>query len=214
VLMDCHMPVMDGFTATEHIRGDEAASGSKRLPIIAMTAGATAADHDRCLAVGMDDFVPKPVDVEALRVALGSWARATAGGDPGGGPISDRFPSPGHADDAAALDPERLTALRSIGPDDGWGLLPAVSEAFLQQAPALYARLGRASSGDDRDELRAVAHQFRGAAADVGAVAVAAVCQQLEAAAARPPGDDDGLLASLVVEIDRASRLLRGLRER
>jgi PAS domain S-box-containing protein len=71
VLMDCHMPVLDGFAATQEIRRLE--KGGDRIPIIAMTAGAMAEDREHCLAVGMDDYVSKPVNVGAIRDALARW---------------------------------------------------------------------------------------------------------------------------------------------
>jgi PAS domain S-box-containing protein len=71
VLMDCHMPVLDGFAATEEIRRRE--NDGDRIPIIAMTAGAMAEDREHCLAVGMDDYVSKPVNVGAIRDALARW---------------------------------------------------------------------------------------------------------------------------------------------
>jgi CheY-like chemotaxis protein len=72
VMMDCHMPVMDGFEATRRIRAGE--TGAARTPIIAMTAGALDEDRKRCLEAGMDDFVTKPVDIAALERALALWA--------------------------------------------------------------------------------------------------------------------------------------------
>jgi two-component system sensor histidine kinase/response regulator len=72
ILMDCHMPVMDGFEATRQIRAAE--SDGAHLPIIAMTAGAMSEDRDLCLAAGMDGYLSKPVTIEALDEALGRWA--------------------------------------------------------------------------------------------------------------------------------------------
>jgi len=77
VLMDCHMPVLDGYAATEELRrreGDRRRAGrpggDRRTPVIAMTAGVLAEDRTRCRTAGMDDFVPKPIDVGLLERAL------------------------------------------------------------------------------------------------------------------------------------------------
>ena len=76
VLMDCQMPEMDGFEATRRIRERE--RGSRRLPVVAMTANAMMGDRERCIEAGMDDHIPKPVRVEALHRALLHWLPAGA----------------------------------------------------------------------------------------------------------------------------------------
>jgi CheY-like chemotaxis protein len=70
VFMDCNMPVMDGFTATRHIRQRELGQQRRRTVIVAMTANAAESDRERCLDAGMDDFVSKPVVIEALKEVL------------------------------------------------------------------------------------------------------------------------------------------------
>ena len=73
VLMDCQMPVMDGYTATRRWREHEAATGVRRLPIVAMTANAMAGDRQKCLDSGMDDYLAKPVTRGELERCLFHW---------------------------------------------------------------------------------------------------------------------------------------------
>jgi len=77
ILMDLHMPKMDGYTATERIRQWEADWQRSRVPIIALTADAFEEDRQHCLAVGMDDFLTKPIVLGALKLALSRWLPAT-----------------------------------------------------------------------------------------------------------------------------------------
>lgn len=72
VFMDCHMPVMDGYDATRHIRSDEQRSGIHR-PIVALTADSLASDRARCIESGMDDFMTKPVSSAQLSAAIERW---------------------------------------------------------------------------------------------------------------------------------------------
>ena len=73
VLMDCHMPEMDGWKATAMIRTREQEQGTARLPIIALTANAMAGDREQCLNAGMDDYLAKPVRLAHLRALLVKW---------------------------------------------------------------------------------------------------------------------------------------------
>ena len=77
ILMDCHMPGIDGFEATQRIRGDRAGQSAK-TPIVALTADALAGDRERCLEAGMDDYMTKPVAAAQLAGTIRRWAGATS----------------------------------------------------------------------------------------------------------------------------------------
>jgi PAS domain S-box-containing protein len=191
VLMDCHMPVMDGFEATKTIRARE--NHPARLPIIAMTAGAQDEDRERCFAAGMDDYLSKPVDLAALDKALARWVPRTT-------PREASRP---------AVDPARLATLRDLGPADGRGLLPAAAEAFRRGVPSSVAALHQALDGGGGDALEQAAHKLKGAAANIGATGGAALCQELEDLG-REPGDQHGpeILSRLLTELARVDKAL------
>ncbi|TFC90334.1 PAS domain S-box protein [Cryobacterium sp. TMT3-29-2] len=191
VLMDCHMPVMDGFEATRTIRarGDHPA----RLPIIAMTAGALDEDRERCLAAGMDDYLAKPVNMAALGETLARWVPRTA---------PDEGTPP-------AVDPARLAILRDLGPADGQGLLPAATQAFQRGVPSSLAALHQAMKSGGGDALEQAAHKLKGAAANIGATGAVALCQELEYLGREADSQPDPeLLARLETELARVDTAL------
>jgi PAS domain S-box-containing protein len=167
VLMDCHMPVMDGFEATRVIRRRD--GKHSRLPIIAMTAGALDGDRERCLAAGMDDYLSKPVNAVELEAALTRW-------------VPEQAPQPLAVTGGRprSVDPDRLAMLRDLGPEDGLGLLPAAAEAFRKDLPARLAVLRESVHNGGGPVLVQAAHALKGAAANIGATAVVTLCGELE----------------------------------
>jgi signal transduction histidine kinase/DNA-binding response OmpR family regulator len=200
VLMDCHMPVMDGYSATEEIRRREA--GGERVPIIAMTAGVTSEDRERCLASGMDAYVAKPIDVATLEDVLSRWARLAPGRADQAGDDSEASSDR----DAPAIDQGRLSILRGLGATDGRSLLGALTHAFTTRSPVLLSTMRRKLDSGDAAGLQDAAHELAGSAANIGAVRVADLARQVETGG-QPPAVD--LLDRLGHELERAGRLLR-----
>jgi len=211
VLMDCHMPVMDGFTATQEIRQRE---NGRRTPIIAMTAGALSEDRDRCLAAGMDDYISKPVDLARLENTLNRWVsdpEAVAGNGSaathraegaGGDPAGNREP---------ALDGTRLAHLRQLLMPDGSSLLPVVVDTFVKSSADQLGAIRRAVENKDANLLQDAAHALKGASANIGANPVAALCAELELAArSEDRRRAEQTFSSLDEELRRAHAALQG----
>jgi PAS domain S-box-containing protein len=178
VLMDCQMPDMDGFEATAAVRTREAQTGG-HVPIVAVTAHAMQGVRERCLAVGMDDYISKPVSAEDLQRMLQKWAPiATAPCDAlslSTSAVSLPAPEP-----AAPLDAAVFAALQELADDDAPAFVLALVEEFLRDAMAHLAALCYAAEADDTATLEHAAHTLKSASTSLGALGMAALCQQLQ----------------------------------
>ncbi len=164
-LMDCQMPGIDGYEATARIRTME--TGDSHLPIIALTANVREDDNDRCLAAGMDDYLPKPLKLAVLREKLGQWlttetskseAKCSTSGN-------DR------------LEKGVLRELReSVG-----DTFNKIIEYFLEDTPIFLEAIRVAISNQDPVALTDAAHSIKGSAMNLGANNLANLCKQLEA---------------------------------
>jgi signal transduction histidine kinase/PleD family two-component response regulator len=197
VLMDCQMPVMDGYEATRKVRAWEAAphggAPRPRVPIVAMTANALLGDREKCLAAGMDDYVAKPIKRDVLAVVLAPWLKsssamapaaeatdevavATAGGRTTNGVKGDlALDLPLMVD--SALDPAIFAQLSELM----GGELADIVDTYLRDTSAQIAAMDGALAQRDLVALRRCAHSLKSSSAAVGAVAVQSTSQALEA---------------------------------
>ena len=200
VLMDCQMPVMDGYTATRIWRRREADTYLPHLPIIAMTANAMAGDRQKCLDAGMDDYLAKPVSRQLLEETLTRWLahseRQAAAAAAQRQPMSSYAATAARdatdaeamtsADPAALvahpgpnpspLDPEVVEDLRSAMGDQ-FKMLVAL---FLEDAPGHLAKLEAAAVVNDNAQLAAAAHALKSSSANLGAMQVSALSKRIE----------------------------------
>jgi signal transduction histidine kinase/DNA-binding response OmpR family regulator/HPt (histidine-containing phosphotransfer) domain-containing protein len=208
VFMDCQMPVMSGFDATAEIRRREAADGGRRVPIIAMTANAMAGDREECLRVGMDDYVAKPVKVDALRAVVERWVALVAARAPRAAPPPPAAPPAEPVVDGAALD-----ELRSYQVEGEPDVLDELIGKFLDSARRDCAEVRAAVGRGDAEMARRAAHGLKGSSGMFGARRLSAVSSQIEALSRRGAvGDAAPLLDPLETELEAVVRALEAER--
>ncbi|MGE0384641.1 MAG: response regulator [Gammaproteobacteria bacterium] len=217
ILMDCQMPVMDGFDATARIRTWERGESDRRLPIIALTANAMEGDRDRCLTAGMDDYLSKPFTRAQLAAILDRWlplsakdAPAPAGTQAPAQPARPPAPAAVPAIDQGAID--RIRGLQVEGEPD---LVVRIVGMYLDKSPQLAQEIRAAVTAGDAERLRHAAHSLKSSSASLGATALAKRCAELESMARG--GKVESAAAQLDVfdyEFDGAVEALEAVRQR
>jgi CheY-like chemotaxis protein len=189
VLMDCQMPEMDGFEATRAVRVWEAAQNPpRRVPIIALTANAVKGDRERCLAAGMDDYLPKPLRPAELDEALERWL-GTPKPAPKGKPSALTPVAPVDNPFDALVDEARMRVFRVDYPE----IVGQLIELFVESTPPLLEELREGADSGDGEAVRRAAHKLKGSCQNIGASFMAGLADNLEQAAAADPSELAGL---------------------
>jgi|GEM_PF-2654034 len=178
VLMDCQMPEMDGFEATERIRALEAGA-DRHIPIIAMTAHAMAGDRDRCLAVGMDDYLSKPISREALTRGVARWLPSRAEQSLDLPPTEEPhgFPTP---PPEVELDSALFQKLWEVFDQNGKEMGAVIIAPFIRRGEELLQTLRQCVSAGDSKGIRAAAHALKGSSRTLALNALGRIAERLE----------------------------------
>ncbi|MDJ0738887.1 MAG: EAL domain-containing protein [Gammaproteobacteria bacterium] len=180
ILMDCHMPAVDGFEATARIRNLEQRSNSPRTAIIALTADVQKGVEAKCTQAGMDAYLSKPFNREGL---VGVLRRFMSARD------VEPVVSETDADTAPEyvipelLDADAIGQLLQLGEANGRDVLGKVAALFLEQAPTLLDGIAGGQHDDDLEAVRKAAHSLKSSSANLGAQTLSARAAALEAAA-------------------------------
>ena len=220
IMMDCQMPVMDGYRATGMIRNMESERDvSHPVPIVALTGHAMKGDREKCLKAGMSDYLAKPFSLEKLLEVLARWSgnveadsidHSLAGeqlasdrADGGGGPAAGSGPS---SIDRSVL--QSLAALQIEGQED---IVVSVVDAYLAGSKALIHRLREAFTTRDREKLGNAAHTFKSSSANVGAMVLSEMCKELETQCRERgiPTDGDTIMNRIEAEFSTVQQFLQ-----
>ena len=175
ILMDCHMPEMDGHEATREIRRREQGT-SRHTLIIALTASAMKSDREEALGAGMDDYITKPMKREVLEEALERWIARDAEASPEEVPAQAGSAVPTDVQ-GETVDYAVLEGLRDLGGEE---MLRELVEMFLDEGQSRLATLRKALEEGDAQSVERVAHTLKGNSVNMGAVRMAALCAELE----------------------------------
>jgi len=202
VLMDCEMPIMDGFETSRLIRRQVIGTANPNIPIVALTAHAMQGDREKCIAAEMNDYLAKPIEPGPLAEILAKWIRKGARAEDETLPATAIDPAldPASKSPAETVFDEKELVARLSGSDE---MARKIIAGFVMDAPSQVRKLREQIEAGDMIRASAQAHSLTGACATVSAPALREQCRQIQRAAA---GGDlsrcAGLLAPLEEKFD------------
>ncbi|NEV63769.1 ATP-binding protein [Thiorhodococcus minor] len=203
ILMDCHMPRLDGLDAARLIRAWE--DGKHHVPIVAVTADVQTETAEKCKDAGMDAYISKPYTNEQLSRVLADFLPHDARPEV----APDRIQATS-GQDRAVIDRSALEEIRALQSEGEADLLTRVIDLFLADTPPMLAQARDALASGDMQVLRSAAHRIKSAASNLGAVALSRQCAELERRADAGQGsDEDRLIPEIEAEYQRVAEALR-----
>lgn len=195
VLMDCQMPVLDGYATA---RAWRLRAPSPRTPIVALTAHSIAGEREKCLAAGMDEYATKPFTLERLAELLARWVPASEGTPPARADAAEVAVAA-----EVVLDPSALDAIHKIDPEDD-GFAASLIEEFVDRATRMLCDAREALERGECEPVASIAHQLKSNCAQLGAKRAAGAAASLESAARA--GANATALAPALDALDAALR--------
>jgi CheY-like chemotaxis protein/HPt (histidine-containing phosphotransfer) domain-containing protein len=183
VFMDCQMPEMDGYTASNRIRHLERKRGGKPVFIVAMTADAQNGTRAKCQEAGMDEYITKPIMTEKLQDMLFKADRREGADAAGGRPVDKETIL--HFE---GLDLRILDRLRALSEGDEEGMFLDLVSSFLEQSVVKIGELGKMAASREFSSLAKAAHGLKGLSLNFGALAMTRTCDMLQSAAESKDG--------------------------
>lgn len=201
ILMDCHMPVMDGLEATEELRRWEVSTGRQRIPIIALTADVRKGIQEQCSAAGMDGYLSKPFSQSALATTLGQWL------DPAVTETDQDWTALLVDLDLQHFDIDSLQQLLDLGRLSGRNVLQKTLRLYQSQFPELMSKARQSLREGSLTACAEAAHSLKSASSNIGAVGLAKLCGDVEQRAREEVSD------GIDVTLDRIDEAFAAARE-
>ncbi len=183
ILMDCQMPEMDGFQATETIRSQEQETGVEEgVIIVALTANARMEDRDKCLASGMNDYLSKPFTIAQLRDLILKWYTVLEATETEASkiPVTDDTDSAISTDENNLLNIGTINNLRALQDPNSPSILEQLLEIYRDSGSALIEKLSTSVQDGNPDGIRESAHGLKSASGNIGASKLFELSAELE----------------------------------
>jgi CheY-like chemotaxis protein len=211
ILMDCQMPVMDGFEATGQIREIEKTMGAnKHVPIIALTANALKGDRKKCINAGMDDYLSKPFNINQIQTILFHWFDTPESADSSQNTAPQTEDSQPKDTHELVLDANVLNVIRDLQIEGEPDLLSEVITTFFEDTDLIIDDLDAALLQQDIEVIMKDVHKLKSSSASVGALSLSDAAKFLESSCKTNTADiNTDLIAKIRTEYNKAKTALK-----